>query len=171
MGSMTPTSMPPDDRPTWKDLAEFTARQAKDDRDVIDKWFKRASLVSGMVVASVFLAFVGWRTIDGAKESANEAARAKVREILQDDRIQKLARDAASDLFKNGAYAQLVSDEVAKQLPRAVATEMAGRVPPLVNAEVAKSLPLLVINEVSKHDTYRQVSQQLTDLARGKRIP
>jgi len=39
-----------DDRPCWKDLAEFTAKQAKEDRDVIDKWFKRASLVSGIVV-------------------------------------------------------------------------------------------------------------------------
>lgn len=77
MGSMTPTSMPPDDRPTWKDLAEFTARQAKDDRDVIDKWFKRASLVSGIsvVVASVFLAFVGWRTIVSVRPTTGVPSR------------------------------------------------------------------------------------------------
>jgi len=84
----------------------------------------------------VFLAFVGVRTIDGARDSANDAARARVREILQEDRIQKLARDEAADLFKNGAYAHLVNDEGGAATAEAVEAEVSSRVPTLVNAEV-----------------------------------
>jgi hypothetical protein len=150
-------------------LAEFTIKQAKEDRCVIDAWFKRASWGVGIVilVASGALAFVGWKTIDSAKESAKDsavlAAQLKIREILQDARVQEMAKIEATKLFDNGAYARIVKDEVARQLPVVVGRELAMRAPQLVAADVAKQLPGLVMSEVSKHDTFRQVSKEQSE--------
>jgi hypothetical protein len=108
--------------PSWKELQEFISKQTDRDRDLIDKWFRLACSLIGAVfaVAAIVIGIVGWKTISDAKITADEAARAaakaKISEVLQEQNVKKLVADTASDLFKNGAYRQLIQEQTQTQL-------------------------------------------------------
>ena len=62
----------------------------------------------------------GWKTISDAKATADEAARAaakaKIAEVLQEQSVKKLVEETAAELFKNGAYRQLIQQQTQSQL-------------------------------------------------------
>lgn len=120
--------------PTWQELQEFIAKQTDRDRDLIDKWFKLACAIIGGVIAigGITIGIVGWKTISDAKAAAEVAAKAKVGEVLQEPRIQKLVEDSARDLFAKGAFKQIIQEQTQEQL-----TAM-HLVPRLVSAETRK---------------------------------
>lgn len=134
----------PNAQPTWKDLAEYTSKQAQNDRDIIDYWFKRAAWLLGIVLtfAAIVIGFVGWKTVGDAKATAEtaaqEAAKAKVKEILQDARIQQLVSDTAKRLLAKGAFRQTTEEAVRAQLPEAVRAELSKQLPGTIAAELAR---------------------------------
>jgi hypothetical protein len=117
-----PAAAAPLGNPSWKELQEFINKQTDRDRELIDKWFKLACSIIGVVfaIASIVIGIIGWKTINDAKTAAEEAARAaakaKVAEVLQESSIKKLVEDTASDLFKSGAYRQLIQQQTQEQL-------------------------------------------------------
>ena len=73
-----------------------------------------------------------------AEAAAKEAAKAKVQEILQEDRIQKLVRESANAMFAKGEFRQATEEQVRAQLPSAIATETGKRIPEQVNGELER---------------------------------
>jgi len=118
------TTTQPPAVPSWKELQEFISKQTDRDRDLIDKWFKLACSLIGAVfaVAAIVIGIVGWKTISDAKATADEAARAaaktKIAEVLQEQNVKKLVGDTAADLFRSGAYRELIQEQTQTQLRR-----------------------------------------------------
>lgn len=141
---VSPPDNSPEKQPTWKDLAEFTSKQAENDRKVIEFWFKLAAGLLGLVItfAVAVIGFVGVKTISDARaeaqSSAQEAAKAKVKEILQDDRIQQLVRDTAKELLAKGTFRQTTEETVRAQLPGAIQAELTRQLPGPITAELEK---------------------------------
>jgi hypothetical protein len=141
---VSPADNSPEKQPTWRDLAEFTSKQAENDRKVIDFWFKLAASVLGLVIAFAVgvIGFVGVKTISDARaqaeSAAQDAAKAKVKEILQDERIQQLVRDTAKELLVKGAFRQTTEETIRAQLPGAVQAELARQLPGPITAELEK---------------------------------
>jgi hypothetical protein len=137
-------------QPTWKDLAEFIGRQAENDREVIDYWFKFAGTLIGIVL--VIASFLGWKTIRDVKASAavaaREAAKAKVEEVLKQPDVQTLVRETANDLFEKGAFKK----------------EIAGKVSELISAEVSsQAFHRLVSDAVKGELTIKTAPRVLTE--------
>lgn len=113
-------------------------------RKVIDFWFKLATrLLSGVLIfAAAVISFIGWKTIADAKASATgaaqEAAKAKVEEILQQGEIRQLVERTAQDLIAKGEFQKVTADAVRAQLPGVVATELRKQVPTELTTELAR---------------------------------
>jgi flagellar basal body-associated protein FliL len=61
-----------------------------------------------------------------ADKAATEAATAQVKLIMQDTRIQKLVRDTAVQIFREGAYRQTVEQAVHEQMQTALVEGVIG---------------------------------------------
>ena len=127
---------------------ERTARlhttQTDKDRALIDSWFKLAASVLGvlLIIAGGMIGFFGVKTLTDAKAAAEtaaqDAAKAKVKEVLQEPRIQKLVEETAQQLFKSGAFRQAIEGETAAQLKVAIPVE------------IRRSLPGNIVKELSR---------------------
>jgi hypothetical protein len=123
--------------PSWKELQEFISKQSDKDRALIDYWFKLAASILGvlLVITGGAIGFFGLKTMTDAKSAAEnpaqEAAKAKVKEVLQEPRIQKLVEETAQQLFKSGAFRQAIEAETAEQLKAAIPDEIRRTLPGL----------------------------------------
>src|ERR1017187_5825185 len=139
--------------PSWKELQDFITTQTDKDRALIDSWFKLAASVLGvlLIIAGGMIGFFGVKTLTDAKAAAEtaaqDAAKAKVKEVLQEPRIQKLVEETAQQLFKSGAFRQAIEGETAAQLKVAIPVE------------IRRSLPGNIVKELSRLRT--------PDLAQG----
>jgi hypothetical protein len=159
------------EQPTWKDLAEFTGRQAEADRKVIDYWFKLACALIGivLVIASVAIAFLGWRTISDVKASAEvvarEAAKAKVEEVLKQPDVQKLVRETASDLFEKGAFKKEIEGKVSELISAEVTSPGFHK---LVSEAVKGQLIMMTAPRVLTEAQAKTISDSLRSTPEGK---
>jgi hypothetical protein len=159
------------EQPTWKDLAEFTGRQAENDRKLIDYWFKLACALIGivLVIASVAIAFLGWRTISDVKASAEviarEAAKAKVEEVLRQPDVQKLVRETASDLFEKGAFKKEIEGKVSELISAEVTSPSFHR---LVSEAVKGQLIVMTAPRVLTEAQAKTISDSLRSIPEGK---
>ena len=118
--------------PSWKELTDFIKTQARDDRELIDKWFKLAIslLTLIVVVAAAAIGIFGWKSLQEiqstAERAAREAATEQVKKIMQEPQIQKLAQDTAAQLFKEGAYQKAIQQAVHGQMQMAIETSLIG---------------------------------------------
>jgi Zn-dependent alcohol dehydrogenase len=64
--------------------------------------------------------------IDAANKAATQAATAGVRQIMQDPHVQQLVNDTAAQLFREGAYRQIVEKAVHAQMQSAISEGMVG---------------------------------------------
>jgi hypothetical protein len=128
--------------PSWKELQEFIGNQNKENRDVIDRWFRLAASVIGIliVVTGVVFTIFGVKTMQDVKSiaerTAQDAATTKVKEVLQEDRIQRLVHETAKELFASGAYRKAIEEETAAQLNVAIPDEIQRVLP----GRIAKAL-------------------------------
>ncbi len=142
--------------PSWIELSKFIQAQNEAGRAVIDRWFTLATgVLEVLVVAiSVGLGLFGWKTLADARNTAEQVARAKATEvatseakkvarqvadkaastaateqvklIMQDPHVQKLVRDTAAQLFREGAYKRTVEEAVHEQMQAAIADGVVG---------------------------------------------
>jgi hypothetical protein len=159
------------EQPTWKDLAEFTSRQAENDRNVIDYWFKLAGALIGivLVIASVAIGFLGWKTISDVKVSAEvaarEAAKAKVEEVLKQPDVQKLVRETASDLFEKGAFKKEIEGKVSELISAEVTSQGFHR---LVSDAVRGELMIKTAPRVLTEAQVKTIADSLRSTPEGK---
>ena len=138
------TESNPQTSPTWRELSAFINDQAKNDHELIDRWFKRASTLLGIVilVAGTAITWFGYKTLNDARstaaEAAREAAKAKVEQILQQGEIRELVEKTAQELISRGQFQKATEDAVRSQLPSAVTTELKRQVPAEMTIALAR---------------------------------
>ena len=159
------------EQPTWKDLLEFTVRQADNDRKVVDYWFKLAGALIGivLVIASVAIGFLGWKTISDVKASAEvtarETAKAKVEEVLKQPDVQKLVRETASDLFEKGAFKKEIEGKVSEVVSAEVTSQAFQR---LVSDAVKGELAIKTAPRILTEAQVKTIADSLRSAPGGK---
>jgi hypothetical protein len=114
--------------PEWKDLAEFINKQAENDRNVINHWFRFATALLGfvLVVAAAVVVFLGWKALEDARATAatiaRDAAKAKVEEVLKQPELQSLVRETARELYDKGAFRNEIEAKVRELISAEIAT-------------------------------------------------
>lgn len=146
--------MPQDDSaiPSWKELAEFLKQQGKDDRELVDAWFKRAikllwAVLGLLGLGAVFFGISTYHDIHVIAErtatmAVSESATNEIKRLMQEPRIQQVVNQTAAQLFKEGAYKKAIQDEVRGEVEAAIRSQLFGQYDVSVNGVQHQTLKI-----------------------------
>jgi len=113
-------------------MLDFVSKENERHRDYFGKLFEKTAWVLGILIASVAIAatFIGWNTIGGAKQTAQDVAKTQAQESAKEEiakqfenpKIELLVREEAQRATATTAK-PIIKDEVDKQVKLAVKTE------------------------------------------------